>query len=242
MSEAVPPVDPDADTALAMDVALGALGRDELAAARRRMASDPVFRSAVEDWEARLAPLADDVAAVAPPAGAWRRIAAEIAPASVAARRTSAFGQLWNSLGFWRGMALGVSAAAAVLLVQLGNPVPAALPAPGHILVATLAGDDGKALIAAAYDPDRAAVVLAPAANPDLAGKSPELWVIEGSAKPRSLGVVGMGAPSTHGVDRARFAGLKPGSVLAISIEPAGGSPTGQPTGPVVAKGVLAAV
>jgi anti-sigma-K factor RskA len=110
------------------------------------------------------------------------------------------------------------------------------------MLVATLVGDDGAALISAAYDPARGAVVLAPAAHPSLAGKSPELWVIEGKAPPRSLGVVDMDAPSARGIDKARLAGLKPGSVLAVSIEPAGGSPTGQPTGPVVAKGTLAAV
>ena len=31
-------------------------------------------------------------------------------------------------------------------------------------------------------------------------------------------------------------------SVLAVSLEPAGGSPTGQPTGPVIANGKLAAL
>ncbi|WP_287200988.1 anti-sigma factor, partial [Mesorhizobium sp.] len=32
---------------------------------------------------------------------------------------------------------------------------------------------------------------------------------------------------------------LAQGAVLAVSVEPAGGSPTGQPTGPVVAAGDL---
>ena len=38
-----------------------------------------------------------------------------------------------------------------------------------------------------------------------------------------------------------RLAGLKPGVILAISIEPTGGSPTGAPTGPVIATGKLSA-
>ena len=41
------------------------------------------------------------------------------------------------------------------------------------------------------------------------------------------------------GVDRGRIA---PGATLAISVEPRGGSPTGLPTGPVVATGVVARV
>jgi anti-sigma-K factor RskA len=242
MSDTLPPIDePGGDRALAMDVALGALGREELAAARRRMLSDPAFRAEVEAWERQLGPLGEAVTPVAPPAALWERIEAEIAPAAATAKAPSMLAQLWNSLGFWRGMAIGVTAAASIILVQLAHPVAPAVAPPGRILVATLAGDDGKALISAAYDPSRAAVVLAPAAHPDMAGKSPELWVIDGG-KPRSLGVVDMDAPTTHGVDSNRFAGLKPGAVLAISIEPQGGSPTGQPTGPVVATGVLAAV
>jgi anti-sigma-K factor RskA len=35
---------------------------------------------------------------------------------------------------------------------------------------------------------------------------------------------------------------LAQGAVLAISVEPAGGSPTGQPTGPVVATGDLKSI
>jgi anti-sigma-K factor RskA len=31
-------------------------------------------------------------------------------------------------------------------------------------------------------------------------------------------------------------------AVLAVSVEPPGGSPTGQPTGPVIANGKLAAL
>jgi anti-sigma-K factor RskA len=42
-----------------------------------------------------------------------------------------------------------------------------------------------------------------------------------------------------QGADRGRIA---PGATLAISIEPLGGSPTGLPTGPVVATGVVARV
>jgi anti-sigma-K factor RskA len=37
------------------------------------------------------------------------------------------------------------------------------------------------------------------------------------------------------------LARLGPTAALAVSVEPAGGSPTGQPTGPVIAKGAIGA-
>jgi anti-sigma-K factor RskA len=38
------------------------------------------------------------------------------------------------------------------------------------------------------------------------------------------------------------LAGFGPGTTLAISLEPQGGSPTGLPTGPVVAAGKAAQI
>jgi hypothetical protein len=37
------------------------------------------------------------------------------------------------------------------------------------------------------------------------------------------------------------LARLGPTAALAVSVEPVGGSPTGQPTGPVIAKGAIGA-
>ncbi len=236
-------MDPSGDDALAMDVALGALGREELRSADRRMRSDPAFRALVEGWQSTLAPLGEEIAPVAPPPSVWDAIGAEIAPAPAAKIAPAA--SWWNSLNVWRALAVGSAFAAAVALLPIASqPVPvvvvAAAPAP--MLVATLKATDGTALIAAAYDPARGAVVLAPASERDDPGKSAELWVIAGKSPPRSLGVIDVGHANAHLLTGRRIAGLKPGSTLAISIEPMGGSPTGKPTGPVVATGTLSAV
>ncbi len=228
----------DADEALAMDMALGALGRDERRAAEARMRSDPAFRARVEDWNARLAPLADGIAPVVPAATLWAAIEAEIAPSPRRATAPSPRTGLWNSLALWRGLAMAGVAAAAIAITQISPPAGA----PPQMLVASLAGDDGKPLIAAAYDPLRGAVVLTPATHRDDGRKSPELWVIEADKPPRSLGVIDIAGPNAHAISAQRLAGLHSGSTLAITIEPLGGSPTGRPTGPVVAKGVLSAV
>jgi anti-sigma-K factor RskA len=247
------PDDMTPDELLAMDYALGALGRADRKAAEVRLRSDPAFRALVEGWQATLAPLDDEVAAVAPPPAVWAAIAAEITPPPrVAAPPVVAEPARgwWHNLALWRGLAVGGPVAAALAVVAISTPggevapqanVPAAAPV-GDRLVATLAGADGKPLIAAAYDPASGAVAFAPVAAPDgEAGKVPELWVIEGKNPPRSLGVIDISRGQTHSIPRERLQGLKAGAVLAISIEPMGGSPTGAPTGPVVATGALTA-
>nr|WP_277813637.1 anti-sigma factor [Sphingomonas melonis] len=113
-------------------------------------------------------------------------------------------------------------------------PVPVAAQAP---LLAALAPSEGKgAPIAAAYDRETGVVRIGGAVAVP-AGRSAELWAIRGSAAPRSLGVMAAGRVVVPAGLRAEMAA---DTVLAISIEPAGGSPTGLPTGPVVAAGKLA--
>lgn len=236
-----------ADELLAMDVALGALDRDARRAADLRQRSDPAFRALVEAWAERLSPLNEATPQILPPASVWQGIADEIAPPVAAATRAAtpaARTGWWHNLALWRGLAFAGSAAAAITLAQIG-PAPVAPPAPGappQMLVAALAGADGTPLLAAAYDPMRGAVVLTPATQRDDAGKSAELWVIEGKNPPRSLGVIDIKGPNAHAISSQRLAGLQSGATLAISIEPYGGSPTGLPTGPVVATGTLRAV
>lgn len=241
-----------ADDALAMDYALGALGRAERQEAALRMARDPAFRTRVEAWAALLAPLDEETAPVLPPASVWNGVLAEIAPASTAAATPAppARPSLWQSLALWRGLALGgpVLAALAVAIVTAPGaapplPAPAAPEAPPALLAASLAGADGKPLLAATWDPLRGTVVLTPVADDRAeADRVTELWVIEGDRAPRSLGVIQTAAPNAHAISSQVISGLQPGAVLAISIEPIGGSPTGLPTGPVIATGKLTSI
>ena len=229
------------DETLAMDFALGALCRDERRAAELRLRSDPAFRAMVEAWRADLSSLDDETPATEPPEDLWANIAAEILPIKVVIVPTKRRG-LWNSLSLWRGLALGSAAAAAIAIAQIGSP-PASPAGPPQLLVAALAGADGRPLLSAAYDPLRGSVVLTPATQrDDIAGKSPQLWVIEGKNPPRSLGVIDIQGPNAHAISSKQLIGLQAGATLAISIEPLGGSPTGLPTGPVVATGKLTAI
>jgi anti-sigma-K factor RskA len=65
-----------------------------------------------------------------------------------------------------------------------------------------------------------------------------ELWSIQGSAAPRSLGVIKLkdGQAMLSQVQRDL---ISKDSILAISLEPTGGSPTGAPTGAVLYTGKI---
>ncbi len=241
------------DEALAMDYALGGLGRAERKAAELRLVGDPAFRARVEQWQTLLSPLDEATPPVAPPASVWAAIAAETTvpapkPAAMAAKPAPSAGW-WHNLSLWRGLGIGAPVAAALAVVMLAQPGAGNDPggdavavAGGPQLRATLAGADGKPLLAAAFDPASGQVRFAPVAQNDAgAGKVPELWVIEGSNPPRSLGIIDISAGTAHSIPRDRLAGVKQGAILAISIEPIGGSPTGTPTGPVIATGALTA-
>ena len=78
------------------------------------------------------------------------------------------------------------------------------------------------------------------AARPVVAGplQSYELWVIPEGGAPISLAVLGQ-LDGTLRVPEGHVERLRKGALLAISVEPAGGSPTGAPTGPVILSGAI---
>ena len=66
-----------------------------------------------------------------------------------------------------------------------------------------------------------------------------ELWAIQGGNNPISMGVVPVGERHAVSISPEVMAGWGEGSVLAITLEEKGGSPDGNPHGPVVAKGAV---
>lgn len=235
---------PSADEALAIDVALGALDRDALAAARRRQASDPGFARLCDEWAARLAPLAEGAAPVAPSPDLFARIEAALrTPAAFPRERPG----LWRSLAFWRSLALASSAAAALLAVLLAVRDPVATPARAPVAdagltLATALGGEGRPPIATAALDRRGEVVVVPTGLEGGEGRVPELWLIPGDGRPRSLGILRLGGAQRVKVPPTLLTLVAEGTTLAVSLEPVGGSPTGLPTGPVVATGTLSRV
>ena len=99
-----------------------------------------------------------------------------------------------------------------------------------------------RLMIARLPDLDRKQIVVVPAASANIAAdRSTQLWLIPAGRAPMSVGVFKPGAVTVLPLSATLLAQLGPTAALAVSVEPAGGSPTGQPTGPVIAKGAISA-
>ena len=105
-------------------------------------------------------------------------------------------------------------------------------------MVASLSGEKGSAL-AISYDSTARRLTIAPVQLDPGKGDA-ELWVIPvGSKEVISLGVIDTKKPSSRQLNPAQARLVAAGATFAVSLEPTGGSPTGQATGPIVASGKL---
>ncbi|WP_178123844.1 anti-sigma factor domain-containing protein, partial [Pseudomonas sp. BAV 4579] len=85
-------------------------------------------------------------------------------------------------------------------------------------------------------------LLFVPTGKSDWPDRSAEVWIITADGKPRSLGLLDDATAVTLAVPAGLAPALTPGAVLAISLEPRTGSPTGLPTGPVIAQGKIIAL
>ena len=219
---------------LAGEYALGVLSGDELRRARRLLRSDAEFRAEVDYWAGRLAPLLSEVAEVQPPSGAWNGIDAAL-PAPV---NSSNVVQLNRRLTLWRSVAGVMTALAASLAILVMRPGLIERPE-GPPMVAMIGDQQKQMMVVASWNPDGNQLVLAAAGNvPADPAHAHELWIIPSGGKPRSLGTM-PGAKMHMRLADALAELMREGATIAITVEPPGGSPTGDPTGPMVASGKL---
>lgn len=220
---------------LAAEFALGTSPprvRRRLAAIARR---DRTVAAALSTWERRIAILAEAVPAVMPPPRVWRAIVTRLGldpqDASTASLRW------WQRIGFWRAFATASFVAAVALGVSELRRAPERPAAP---LVVVLAGPDAKAaLIATATRGNRYLTVKSVGNAAPPPDKAFELWALPQSGTPQAIGVIPPGGlvrvPLVNPVEET----LSNIPALAVSLEPAGGSPTGKPTGPVLYSGAI---
>lgn len=224
-----PTTEPDVAAA---ELALGLLDGDERAAALRRMLAEPAFARDVERWRAHFGALFAAVPAVEPGPALGDRVIARLDNPAVAAPRA----------GYWKPFAIAASLAAASLFgVIVTRPTPVAPPpvvtAGPAPMVAAFMIEGQKAPLVATYDAQGGSLSM-PGPMPIPAGKSAQLWAIVGSGAPVPLGLFHEAGARVEAEARSAVP-MAPGTTLAISIEPEGGSPTGLPTGPVVGSATL---
>jgi anti-sigma-K factor RskA len=225
-------IDPaDRDRLLAAEYVLGVLSAAERREIERRLSQEPALASEVAFWEERLTGLADVVAPVLPPEATWSRIERAI---GIVPRPPS----LWRSLVFWRsfGIASATLAAASIAaLAYIGLVTGPRVP-----LMATLSGGAGQPNFVAAVAATGNTLVIVPAALLTTDPRAFELWLIpSGETRPRSLGLIQPGQPIRLDIPSDLTGRVTPDATLAVSLEPPGGSPTGLPTGPIIAAGKL---
>jgi anti-sigma-K factor RskA len=216
---------------LAAAYALGTLRGPARRRFERMAREDATLRSLADRWQQHFASLAENVAPVEPPARVWRDIESRIAPTPTAPQ----------AFPFWRAFGLVAGGLAGVLLAFfIWTSAPSRSLEPLFVAVLT-AQDSGPRMVVSMHEPDELRVrIVRPWANVE--GKSLELWVLPTEGAPRSLGLVpNVGAETLIHI-RASDARMQGATGLAVSLEPAGGSPTKAPTGPVLCSGAIAPV
>lgn len=221
---------------------LGVLDADARTLVEGELARDSHAVAEVAIWQQRLLPLAEDVTPVAPPDYAWAHVRDALGFSAEHPARRPARVSVWRNLALWRWFALGASTVAAaclvVLLVRPNAPTPS-VQTPAY-MVARIQQDNGLPGWTVTMDPVHARMVVVPAApNAIAAGRAPELWLIPKGGKPIAIGVFVADKATTLDLPREVRVAVNAQALLAVSVEPPGGSPTGQPTGPVVGKGEL---
>ena len=176
--------DPEIRRLLAGEYVLGTLRGKARRRFERLRNDDAVFCQDADDWERRLGLMIEALPGVEPPARVWQAIERSIRPAR---QRPG----LWRRLGFWRGLALAASAAAAALLFVVLWPSAPEVPGAGP--VAVLSDAEARPAWLVRFDPAAGAAAVEPlgrvAPGP---GKAYELWLLPSQNRPPvSLGVLG---------------------------------------------------
>ncbi len=219
---------PAAVQALAAQYVLGTLRGRARSRFERHMREDRAVAGEVARWETTLTPLAERVAPVEPPRRVWSGIEARLAPRTVPAARAG----LWRAFGLLAG---GLASVLFAFFVFLSTG-----PRGEPVFVAVLA-DASPRMVVSMHQPDLLRVrVVKPWGG--MENQSLELWVLPKEGKPRSLGLVTNAMGDTLIKITAADPRVQGANALAVSMEPRGGSPTGQPTGAVVASGMIAPV
>ncbi|RZU47242.1 anti-sigma-K factor RskA [Fluviicoccus keumensis] len=224
---------PELQRRLAAEYVLGTLQGGARVRFEALMAEQPALRRLVQAWEMRLAPLAVQVRPQPLPDTLWPGISRRL---GFSESKTPA------RMPFWAWWAWGGSMTAAfitgLLVWRLWMDPQAALPV--YRDLAVLSTDKAEPAWIVRMSADGQTLKLTGLQKTVVpSDRDLELWVVA-REKPLSLGVIRRqeqdGELTFTAAQRQR---LGEGRILAISLEPRGGSPTGSPTGPVLFTGKM---
>jgi anti-sigma-K factor RskA len=223
------------DEVLAGEYVLGVLSAENRVRVEIRMKQDRQFAAVVHRWEENLSEFNDDYPIEQPKPDSFSTIETRLFGRE-ALQQNNRWARIWNSASVWRGVSLvSIIAVASLTGVEMGMWESRY---GGRHIVADLKTTNSDLSLIANYNRFSGRLRVTPVATNSQAEKSLELWMIEASGKPHSLGVLPQTGEGEFLVPDSMRNALKDGVTLAVSIEPFGGSPTGLPTGPVIGTGV----
>lgn len=209
------------DQVIAGEYVLGVLSPEERSKVEARMMLDRNFAAMVNHWQSNM--MAVDTRAT-PTRGKSRRAEpAAPKPHAKAGEEVALWKplpgatSLWQSVGFWRGLA-GITS---LCLVALGLSQSGLFSAGGAPVSKSLAIAGSDLGLRADYDPASGRLALIPAAAGARTGDALELWLTQDDGKPVSLGTVSR-ASGALTVPSALRGKLGRDATLSLSLEPAG--------------------
>lgn len=190
----------------------------------RLLLNDVALRTQVHTLQNKLYPLYDTLPSVQPSVRVWQGIQARLGWLPTA----TSFGLKIN---FWRNFALlNLLLSLSVALLLLNQTAPASN------LLALLGGKQQAPTLLAQLQGNKVVIqTLEPLII--AADKSFELWLIQGDHAPQSLGLIPANGKKIIAIPDNLRAAIAADNLLAVSLEPYGGSPTHQPTGAVLFTG-----
>jgi anti-sigma-K factor RskA len=207
----------------AAEYVLGTLSYAERQTVQDDLATNEQLREAVAWWEEHLVSINNLTPALKPHSRNLEAI-----------KHRLGFTSKKSPVNWWRSWALVTSMACLVFVAIIVTDLPQTPDSePASTLI--VRNDAQEPLWIITIDWEKAALeteafaVDAPGAN-----KSYELWLLTSATQPP----ISLGLLPVAGIKQARLeqlqAGITSRHALAVSLEPEGGSPTGQPTGPVL--------
>ena len=234
--------DPDTLEALAREFVLGTMSRRARRRFGRLFDEDEAVAAAVYAEEERLLGLGWTLPPVTPSEFVWRRIARQAGLGRTRRQQTAA---PWRSVAAAALLGMVVSTTAwwqerlqpPEIVVETVVETTALEPT-----VSVVADTDGNTLWVARVYPDlgRADVTVSTAPEARRANDY-QLWVLGGDGAPVSIGLLPQTGERQLDLSPTAVAALETGELLAVSLEPLGGSPLATPTGPVLYTAALLA-
>lgn len=196
--------------------------------------SDTELDGYIHEWQQRLEPLLATISEATPREELLAKIEAQL-PVNTVSDSASVENifSLRKQIQRWRNIAIATSSLAASLAAFI-----LFAPADSHLaepFVAVFQQDDQQPAFLMSVNLETQQLTVRPITATGQLGKSYQLWIKADllGDKPRSLGLLeSLDQPTLKRVDFDSE--VLQNALFGISVEPEGGSPTGQPTGPAI--------